>query len=134
NSRENKKGPLKDGTDKQGPQYAMVRREILSAGNRVMNAQAEDQCDAQLAELEGDQQDEILTQMGQDDIEIPGLKASDFFEELRLVTLSGAYADPLYGGNIKMKGWEMKKFPGAYMSYANEIEQDGVIDKETKPL
>ncbi|HIW12490.1 MAG TPA: gluconate 2-dehydrogenase subunit 3 family protein [Candidatus Salinicoccus stercoripullorum] len=134
NSREYMKGPFKEGTDYQGPQYAMVRREIFSEGIRVMNAQAEEQFDAQFAEIEGDQQDEILTQMEQDDIEIPGLKASDFFEELRLVTLSGAYADPLYGGNIKMKGWEMKKFPGAYMSYANEIEQDGFIDKETQPL
>src|SRR5699024_12037860 len=46
NSREYMKGPFKEGTDYQGPQYAMVRREIFSEGIRVMNAQAEEQFDA----------------------------------------------------------------------------------------
>lgn len=61
------------------------------------------------------------------------MKPKTFFEELRLVTLSGAYADPLYNGsNRDMKGWEMKKFPGSYMSYANEIEQDGFVELKCK--
>lgn len=134
NSREYMKGPFKEGTDFQGPQYAMVRKDIFKEGILVMNAQAQEQFDAPFPEIEGDQQDKILTQMEQNEIEIPGLKASDFFEELRLVTLSGAYADPLYGGNAKMKGWEMKKFPGAYMSYAEEIEEEGFIEKDMQPL
>lgn len=134
NSREYMKGPFKEGTDFQGPQYAMLRMDIFSEGIRVMNEQAQEQFDATFPELDGGQQDDILTQIEQDEIEIPGLKASDFFEELRLVTLSGAYADPLYRGNIDMKGWEMKKFPGAYMSYANEIESEEFIDKEQQPL
>lgn len=134
NSREYMKGPFKEGTAYQGPQYAMVRKDIFTEGIRVMNAQAEEQFDAAFTEIEGDQQDDILTQIEQDEIEIPGLKASDFFEELRLVTLSGVYADPLYNGNKDMKGWEMKKFPGSYMSYANEIESEEFIDKEMKPL
>ena len=33
-----------------------------------------------------------------------------------------------------MQGWEMKKFPGAYMSYLNEVEQDGPVELEPMPL
>src|SRR5699024_3316517 len=90
--------------------------------------------DALFHELEPEQQDEILTQLESDELELHGAKASDFFEELRLATLSGAYADPLYRGNKGMQGWEMKKFPGAYMSYLNGVEQDGPVELEPMPL
>ncbi|WP_271396974.1 gluconate 2-dehydrogenase subunit 3 family protein [Salinicoccus roseus] len=130
NAREYMKGPFKEGTDFQGPQYATLRRDIFRDGIRLMNEEALSNHDVPFYELEGGQQDEILTRLQENDLELPGLEAGDFFEELRLVTLSGAYADPLYGGNIEMKGWEMKKFPGAYMSYREEIEQEGFVEKE----
>lgn len=130
NAREYMKGPFKKGTDFQGPQYPMLRRDLYMEAIRVMNETAQEDHDALFHALEPEQQDKILTQLESDELELHGAKASDFFEELRLATLSGAYADPLYRGNKGMQGWEMKKFPGAYMSYINEVEQEGPIELE----
>ncbi|MCG1010006.1 gluconate 2-dehydrogenase subunit 3 family protein [Salinicoccus sp. ID82-1] len=134
NAREYMKGPFKQGTDYQGPQYALIRRDIFAEGIRVMNAEAQSRHEMAFFDLEGEQMDEILTEMQNNELEMKGIKSNDFFEELRLATLSGAYADPLYGGNKGMKSWDMKKFPGAYMSYANEIETEGFVEKDPQPL
>lgn len=134
NKREYMKGPFKEGTPYQGPQYPLLRRDLYDEGIRVMNEISQKDHDALFHELEAEQQDEILTKLESDELELRGAKASDFFEELRLATLSGVYADPLYRGNKDMQGWEMKKFPGAYMSYINEVEQDGAVELEPTPL
>lgn len=134
NAREYMKGPFKEGTDFQGPQYAILRRDLYMEAIRVMNETAQEDHDVLFHELEPEQQDDILTQLESDELELRGAKASDFFEELRLATLSGAYADPLYRGNKGMQGWEMKKFPGAYMSYINEVEQEGPVELEPMAL
>lgn len=134
NKREYMKGPFKEGTAFQGPQYPLLRKDLYTEGIRVMNEVSQENHDMLFYELEAEQQDEILTQLESDELEIRGAKASDFFEELRLATISGAYSDPLYRGNKDMQGWEMKKFPGAYMSYINEVEEDGAIELEPTPL
>ncbi|CAD2070668.1 gluconate 2-dehydrogenase [Jeotgalicoccus coquinae] len=134
NAREYMKGPFKEGTDFQGPQYAILRRDLFMEAIRVMNVTAQENHDVLFHELEPEQQDDILSQLESDELELRGAKASDFFEELRLATLSGAYADPLYRGNKGMQGWEMKKFPGAYMSYINEVEQEGPVELEPMAL
>lgn len=46
---------------------------------------------------------------------------------LRQSTLEGCYCVPLYGGNKNMEGWKMKEFPGAQMSYLNEVENDFTV-------
>ena len=134
NAREYMKGPFKEGTDFQGPQYPLLRRDLYMEAIRVMNEEAQENHEKLFHNLEPEQQDEILTMLESDELELRGAKASDFFEELRLATLSGAYADPLYRGNKGMQGWEMKKFPGAHMSYINEVEQEGPVELETMPL
>ncbi|GAB3063331.1 gluconate 2-dehydrogenase subunit 3 family protein [Salinicoccus sesuvii] len=134
NAREYMKGPFKQGTDYQGPQYALLRRDIFAEGIRVMNEEAVSRHDVSFFDLESDQMDEILTELQDNELDMMGIKSNDFFEELRLATLSGAYADPLYGGNKSMEAWEMKKFPGAYMSYHDEIETEGFVEKDPQPL
>lgn len=134
NAREYMKGPFKEGTGFQGPQYPILRKDLYMEAIRVMNETAQENHEQLFYELEAEQQDVILTQLESDELTLRGAKASDFFEELRLATLSGVYSDPLYRGNKGMQGWEMKKFPGAHMSYINEVEQDGPVELETMPL
>lgn len=50
------------------------------------------------------------------------------------MTLEGAYADPVYGGNKDMMGWKMKEYPGPRMAYLDEIDKDEFILKEPKSL
>src|SRR5699024_12009418 len=73
---------------------------------------------------DGKQMDEILTDLQKDNIDIKGVKSGTFFELLLDSTLSGAYSDPIYNGNIGMEGWKMKNFPGNQMSYIKEIEEE----------
>lgn len=135
NAKEYMKGPFKEGTDYQGPQYALYRKDLFMLGIRKLNEVSQEEHDVEyFHELEPGQQEDILIMFQDDEVEFKGTSASNFFEELRLATLSGAYADPLYRGNKGMEGWTMKKFNGAYMSYLNEVEEDGVVQLEPLPL
>ena len=67
------------------------------------------------AELEGGQQDDLLTAL-QDGVadawSAADLPSSDFFEMLRVHTLLGFLADPSYGGNREYAGWKWVGYPG----------------------
>jgi len=56
----------------------------------------------------------------------PGIGAQAFFNLLLAHTIAGFFADPVYGGNRDMVGWKLIGFPGAQMSYANQISSFGV--------
>jgi len=47
--------------------------------------------------------------------------ATSFFNLLLSHTIAGFFADPVYSGNQNMIGWKLIGFPGAQLSYANEI-------------
>ncbi len=47
-----------------------------------------------------------------------GIVPRDFFQELLLMTWSGFFMDPAYGGNIGMVGWKLTGFSGANMGNA----------------
>lgn len=75
-------------------------------------------------ELSANQKDEVLRAFEQDKTKVSfedKIKASDFFTELRNITIAGVYADPIYSGNANIQAWRMKKFPGAQMTYAAQI-------------
>lgn len=133
NDKEYRQGPFKpdSATPYQGPQYPMNRREVFNQGIIALDREAQDNHDVDyFHELEDDQQDEILQAMQDGDVDMIGVPSSYFFEQLRLATISGTYADPLYRGNRDMAAWDMKGFPGAQMSYINEIEEEGFTEIE----
>jgi gluconate 2-dehydrogenase gamma chain len=136
NSKEYRKGPFKpdSATPFQGPQYAMNRREVFLEGIRALDNEAKNNDVDFFHELEDDQQDKILEAMEAGDVDMVGIPSSYFFEQLRLATMSGTYADPLYRGNKDMAGWEMKGFPGAYMTYKEEIESEDFIEKDPQAM
>jgi len=49
--------------------------------------------------------------------------ATAFFNLLLQWTMAGFFADPVQGGNRDMVGWKLIGFPGAHISYFDEIEQ-----------
>jgi gluconate 2-dehydrogenase gamma chain len=51
----------------------------------------------------------------------PSIGAQAFFDLLLSHTIAGFFADPVYGGNQDMVGWKLIGFPGAHLSYANDI-------------
>ena len=130
NSREYMQGPFHKGEPTQGYQSRMKRNEIFDVGIKGIKDYSEKTFDDKFVNLDGEQQDEVLTALENDEIELRGVSSSFFFALLRSATLEGIYADPLYGGNKDMEGWKMKEYPGDQMSYLDVIESEEFIQDE----
>jgi gluconate 2-dehydrogenase gamma chain len=83
-------------------------------------------------DLAGDEQDEVIQALQDDEVgTFRGLEPSDFFLLLRENTLEGMFADPMYGGNQEMIGWRLKNFPGtpgALGSFRENIQEEEYIE------
>ncbi len=88
---------------------------IYRAGIPALNAAATAGHGKGFAELEGQQQDDLLMALqdgmaaGWSSSELP---SPDFFEIVRVHTLLGFLADPSYGGNRDYAGWKWVGYPG----------------------
>ncbi|MCZ8521633.1 MULTISPECIES: gluconate 2-dehydrogenase subunit 3 family protein [Paenibacillus] len=124
NARDYMSPPFFAGEKVQGYQGRLKRREMYEIGLRELENYSQAQFQTGFTGLTDEQKDQALKAFETDEAKLTTISASGFFKTLRSNTLEGAYSDPLYGGNIDMKGWQMRNFPGAQMSYAT------VIDKE----
>ena len=134
NSKEYMQGPFFEGEPTQGYQSRLKRNEIFRQGIQVMEKEAKSSFDAKFVDLEGEQIDEILTALQENEIKMRGVESQFFFRLLRQATLEGAYADPIYGGNVNMEGWKMKGFPGHQLAYIKDIESEDFIKIEPKSV
>ncbi|PTL39944.1 gluconate 2-dehydrogenase subunit 3 family protein [Alkalicoccus saliphilus] len=125
NAKEYMDGPFEEGADTQGSQTRVPRGDMFLQGVRRVNAISQDQFGENFFDLEDTgQQNEILSALENDDVNMNGFSSSEFFSTLVVATMEGAYCDPVYGGNRGMRGWQMKEFPGAQMAYADVIEDE----------
>lgn len=134
NSKEYMQGPFFEGEETQGYQSRLKRNEMFRQGLQIMQQEAQKRFKADFVDLEGEQMDEILTAFQEEEIEMKGVSALFFFRLMRMATLEGAYADPIYAGNEGMEGWKMKGFPGHQASYINQIESEEYVEMEPKSL
>jgi len=147
-------GPFVQGGPTQGDQSAMSMQDRYRLGIEGMDAYARQQFGKGFASLTTDQQDQVLTDMeaGKPDTfdgasiqtvtttpAVTGPEQSTrhpsdanltmgskaFFDLLRLHVIAGFFADPVHGGNRDMIGWKLIGFPGAQMSYRQQITQYG---------
>ena len=147
-------GPFVMGTSTQGDQSGLDMRDRYRLGIQGMEDYAQQLFQKGFAQLSSAQQDRILTDMqggipntfdgnsiqaattqpaggGGEALQqmapgAPGVGAQAFFNLLLSHTIAGFFADPVYGGNRDMVGWKLIGFPGAQLSYANEILNFGV--------
>jgi gluconate 2-dehydrogenase gamma chain len=77
------------------------------------------------ADLDGATQDAMLSALEQGQVEIPDMKANEFFLQLLANTKEGYFADPIYGGNLHMGSWKMIGFPGARADFKDWVLQHG---------
>lgn len=134
NARDYMQGPFFEGEPTQGFQTSMLRHEIISAGIEKIKEYSEATFGKQFLELEEEEQISVLKAFENDEVEMKGVRSSQFFQLLRGVTLEGVYADPLYGGNEGMNGWKMKQYPGNKMAYIDVIESDEFYDEPPTSL
>jgi gluconate 2-dehydrogenase gamma chain len=148
------RGPFGPGTSTQGDQSGLDMRDRYRLGIQGMEDYAQQLYQKGFAQLTADQQDRILSDMQAgtpstfDGTSIqaattmpaggggealaqmapgaPGVGAQAFFNLLLSHTIAGFFADPVYSGNRDMIGWNLIGFPGAQMSYANDILNFGV--------
>jgi gluconate 2-dehydrogenase gamma chain len=147
-------GPYATGTSTQGDQSGLDMRDRYRLGIQGMQDYSQQLYQSGFARLTAAQQDRVLTDMqagvpdsfdgnsiqaattmpasgGGEALEqmapgAPGVGAQAFFNLLLSHTIAGFFADPVYGGNQDMIGWKLIGFPGAQMSYANDILSFGV--------
>jgi gluconate 2-dehydrogenase gamma chain len=71
--------------------------------------------------LEAAQQDETIAALQQGKVaEFVWPTAQAFFATLRVHTMEGMFADPVYGGNKDFAGWRLVGFPGAQAIFTPE--------------
>jgi gluconate 2-dehydrogenase gamma chain len=147
-------GPYVAGGPTQGDQSGLDMRDRYRLGVQGMDDYAQQLYQRGFAQLAADQQDRILTDMqagapdtfdgnsiqaattqlagtGTEGLQqmapgAPGIGAQAFFNLLLSHAIAGFFADPVYSGNRDMIGWKLIGFPGAQISYANEISKFGV--------
>ena len=141
-------GPFAEGVPTQGDQSGMSMRERFRLGLFGMDAYAKQLFGDGFVNLSPDQQDKVLSDMQQGvpktfdgasiqstpiaatasssetEIEQAGqvsTGAKAFFNLLLTYTIAGFFADPAQGGNRDMVGWKMIGFPGAHVSWEDQI-------------
>lgn len=120
NAKDYRMGPFFEGEKVQGYQTQLKYHQIYDLGLEAIENYSKATYEDSFVNLEGEQQDEVISALENDKVNIPGVKSSFFFEILLKSTMEGAYSDPLYGGNKNMLGWKMKEYPGVKMQYTAE--------------
>lgn len=115
-------------------QSRLNRGEIILRGIRQMEAESKTRFNESFEKLSPEDQDSILQTFEAGEINLPGVSAQTFFDLLVQLTIEGAYADPVYGGNKNMDGWRMKEYPGPRAAYINEIDEEKFIKMEPQSL
>lgn len=108
----------------QTAQLSIRNTDLFVQGLRKLNETSNSEHGKNFDNLETEQKNALLTKFQMGEIMVGNVPSAYFFAKLRSLTLEGLFSDPMYGGNKNMEGWKMKEFPGAQMSYLNEVEQD----------
>lgn len=115
-------------------QTRLNRSEVFIIGLRKLDSVAQEKFELKFADADDNQQDEILQMFENNEVDLAGVDAETFFNLLLKVTIEGAYADPVYGGNKDMMGWRMKEYPGPRMGYLEQIEEEEFLVMEPESL
>jgi gluconate 2-dehydrogenase gamma chain len=120
-------GPFAAGTPQQGYQFSFTPAEMFRMGLAKLNEAARAaHGGTRFADLAPAQQDALLAQLEKGQVDFGVLPSAVFFSALLDATIEGFFGDPVYGGNRDMISWKLIGFPGAYASYANDIERHGI--------
>jgi gluconate 2-dehydrogenase gamma chain len=114
--------PFAEGTPSQGLQSSIVPKERY----RISLAALEEYCNAAFAgqgfaTLTSVQQDQVLNGIENGEIKLKDGSGKAFFEQVLADTITGFFADPIYGGNRDMAGWKLIGFPGARYDYRDHV-------------
>ena len=69
------------------------------------------------AQLPAEEQDRLLTGLEKGQVKLSGYDGRRFFLLVQANCIEGFFADPVYGGNRDMVGWQLVGFPGTRYDY-----------------
>lgn len=93
-----------------GPDKALAP--MYRANLKALDAASRQQHDKAFVDLEGAQQDALLTTLEKGSAHGFAPDASTFFATFREHALQGMFGDPYHGGNQDFVGWKLISFPG----------------------
>lgn len=128
-----------------GHQSRLTAREVYGLGLAALDRYAQTRYGALFADLSPERQDELLLVLdevgarSEDDesgelsesvldqaVDIFGdVDPGEFFSQVRSDTIAGMFADPAYGGNRNLVGWQLIGYPGAQRSYSTSELRHG---------
>ncbi len=119
------KGPFHLGAKEQGYQLPFTPAQIYRLCIPRVDKHCRDQHGAPFAQLNAQQQDQVLHDLQDGKIDLGEIPSTSFFGLLWQNTKEGFFADPIYGGNRDFIGWKLIGYPGPRYNYVNEIERYG---------
>lgn len=135
NSTDYMKGPFNyKRSETHGLQSKLTRGDMFLISLKRMREVSEEKFGETFTDLSGEQQDEVLKMFEAGEVEIDGVLSDYFFSLLRQMTIEGVYADPAYGGNKNMQGWEMIGYPGPRMGWQDLIDEEDFVEMEPTSL
>lgn len=108
----------KDALERYGWQSPLTPLEIYKIGIAVLEEHAQQEFGSAIADLNEDEQDQVVQSMLDEEIDgFEAFSSISFFMTLRQHTAEGMFSDPAYGGNRDLAGWRLVGFPGAQRFY-----------------
>ncbi|RZN32800.1 gluconate 2-dehydrogenase subunit 3 family protein [Bradyrhizobium sp. Leo121] len=115
-------GPHVKGIKEQGPQSELSHAQLYRKGLAGLDAFCRSNHGGRaFAELNINEQDELLKKIEAGDAKFDGVDAQGFFDALLKDVPEGFFADPIHGGNRDMVGWKMIGFPGIRYDYRDWV-------------
>ena len=135
NARDYRMGPWYKPESIQGDQVRLLRKDLFRLGLKRLDAYSNEKFKKDFVDLEDNEQDDVLADFEKGEAgSISGTSSAEFFKLLQKLTMEGVYADPMYGGNNKMVGWSMRKYPGTRMNYVEEVVSDKFVELKPQSL
>lgn len=119
-------GKFVKGTPEQGPQSPLTPAQRYRLGIAALDKATQQQYGQDFVSLSGEQQDQVLTAMEKNSLDLgEEVETKVFFELLLQNVREGFLADPIYGGNKDMTSWKMIGFPGARYDFRDLLPKKG---------
>ncbi|KAF1046009.1 gluconate 2-dehydrogenase subunit 3 family protein [Xylophilus sp.] len=119
-------GPFVDSPPEFGYQGKLPPRDVYRAGIAATDGWCRQQFGGKrFAQLDADQQDEVLRGLESGKIALADVAAKTFFAFLLQNTKEGYLSDPIHGGNRNAGAWKMIGFPGARADFADWVGRPG---------
>jgi gluconate 2-dehydrogenase gamma chain len=106
----------------QGLQTPLTPRQQYRLGLAALAAHCRANFGGKLfAELSPGDQDRLLAGMEKGEVKLTGFDSRMLFNLIYTNTIEGYFADPVYGGNRDMVGWNLVGFPGTRYDFRDVI-------------